>query len=182
MWNNCIRQWKIQVSQKIPSRELTISHLGKRKIIFKHAMFWGYVSSLEGIFLQRWSAKHPIENPHHPPPRTRRTSSRDPNRSLELGRSRELGRSVTARVVARGIRALLLASAPFFAFVCQKSGNLPSQTNRSHVVQVTWFRFFRSKSSEAWTVGTNGERNGWEKPSTWASCFTRFHRCFHRCF
>ena len=30
--------------------EINISHLGKRKIIFKYAIFGGYVSSLEGIF------------------------------------------------------------------------------------------------------------------------------------
>ena len=32
-------------------QEINISHLGKRKIIFKSAIFGGYVSSLEGILL-----------------------------------------------------------------------------------------------------------------------------------
>ena len=42
----------IILKQTIPSREReNISHLGKRKIIFKHAFLGGYVSSLEGICL-----------------------------------------------------------------------------------------------------------------------------------
>ena len=32
--------------------ETNISHLGKRKIIFKHALSGGYVSSLEGVYYQ----------------------------------------------------------------------------------------------------------------------------------
>ena len=32
----------------ITLQEINISHLGKRKIIFKYAIFGGYVSSLEG--------------------------------------------------------------------------------------------------------------------------------------
>ena len=50
-------------------QEINISHLGKRKIIFKYAIFGGYVSSLEGkysklvsmkFFGASWGYQHPI--------------------------------------------------------------------------------------------------------------------------
>ena len=36
--------------ERLPSRELTYPHLGKRKIIFKMPLLMGYVSSQEGHF------------------------------------------------------------------------------------------------------------------------------------
>ena len=114
---------RIQVSQKDTLR--TYPTLGKGKSSTQNAHVLG------DMFVP-WRVEPP------PPPRTRRTSSRDPNRSLELGRSRELGRSVTARVVARGIRALLLALAPFLLLLsARNNSNLPTVKPPSHGVQVT---------------------------------------------
>ena len=46
-------------------QETNISHLGKRKLIFKHALSGGYVSSLEGIPYQTKNIKQKEPNQNH---------------------------------------------------------------------------------------------------------------------
>ena len=43
--------------------EINISHLGKRKIIFKYALSGGYVNSLEGIYFQHFHTLVGIASP-----------------------------------------------------------------------------------------------------------------------
>ena len=51
---------------KHPLLEINISHLGKRKIIFKYALSGGYVNSLEGIHHFPFPADHFWVNDCHP--------------------------------------------------------------------------------------------------------------------
>ena len=53
-WKKCQNPQKV-VLETVTLQEINISHLGKRKIIFKYAIFGGYVSSLEGIIPKRKS-------------------------------------------------------------------------------------------------------------------------------
>ena len=47
----------------ITLQEINISHLGKRKIIFKYALSGGYVNSLEGIYFQHFHTLVGIASP-----------------------------------------------------------------------------------------------------------------------